>query len=321
MGVPLLSVQNLEVAMLSQGTEVYPVRGVTLELNRGEVLGLVGESGCGKSTTGLSIMRLLPGYARLRGSVLFQGKDLAAYAPHQMREIRGNRVAMIFQNPLTSLNPIETIGFQIEEAMRVHDRGLKGPQRLARVEELLGLVGIPDPRERMRSYPHECSGGMRQRIMIAMALANDPDVLIADEPTTALDVSIQAQILWLLEDLQKRTGMGMIYITHDLDVAASLCHRIAVMYAGQVVEQGPVNTIFDRPRHPYTTGLLAARPHAPWHEARVHGIAGQPPNLMKGIPTGCPFSPRCSLVTDRCRQENPGSTPLTPDHEVRCFAV
>lgn len=317
---PLLSVNGLTVTIPTPRGTVVAAREVGFTLERGRVLGLVGESGCGKTTTGLSILRLLrPPVEVSRGRVRFAGQEIFDLSGEQMRRLRGDRMAMIFQNPLSSLNPTETIGSQIAEALQVH-RDLRPADRTARVEELLNLVGIPAPAERRRGYPHEFSGGMRQRAMIAMALANNPDLLIADEPTTALDVTIQAQILWLLKDLQNRLGMAMIYITHDLHVAANVCDEIAVMYGGTIVEQGPTQEIFRRPMHPYARGLMEAIPSAHWRKRRVHAIPGRPPELMTGM-TGCPFAPRCPLATDQCREQDAELVEPTAGHKVRCWHV
>ncbi len=316
----LLVVENMTTSIPTERGTVLATNGVSLNLARGKVLGLVGESGCGKTTTGLSILRLLRPPARVTsGSVIFDGQDLLALSAEQLRRLRGNRLAMIFQNPLSSLNPTETIADQIGEALQVH-QSIGAAQRRERVEELLNLVGIPSAKERQHHYPHEFSGGMRQRAMIAMALSNNPDLLVADEPTTALDVTIQAQILWLLRDLQLRLGMAMIYITHDLHVAANVCDEVAVMYGGIIVEQGSDDEIFRNPKHPYTRGLLEAIPTGHWRTRRVHAIPGQPPELIAGA-EGCPFAERCPLVSKKCSQAVPELLSIALTHEVRCWNV
>jgi oligopeptide/dipeptide ABC transporter ATP-binding protein len=315
---PLLSVSGLTTAIPTPRGPLFAARDISFTLARGKVLGLVGESGSGKTTTGLSVLRLLRPPARVAaGAIRFKGQDLLGLAPEAMRRLRGNRMAMIFQNPLSSFNPTESIGAQIAETLQTHQE-LSAAERRERVEELLNLVGIPSPRERMRSYPHEFSGGMRQRAMIAMALANNPDLLVADEPTTALDVTIQAQILWLLGDLQNRLGMAMIYITHDLHVAANVCDEIAVMYGGMIVEQGPTAELFRNPTHPYTRGLIEAIPSGHWRKQRVQAIPGQPPELTAGM-AGCPFADRCPLVTAECREAVPPMVQMAAARETRCW--
>ncbi len=306
MSTPVLAVRDLCTSFATKRGKLVAVDGVDLDLFKGETLCVVGESGCGKSVTALSILRLLPEPpARIeRGEILFEGRDLRGLSTEELRELRGNRIAMIFQEPMTSLNPVFRVGDQIEEALRVH-RDLAKRERQARVIELLELVGIPEPRARMRDYPHQLSGGMRQRVMIAMALANDPAVLIADEPTTALDVTIQAQILDLLDALKRRFDMAVLFITHDLGVVAETAQRVAVLYAGRVVETGSVEQIFAAPQHPYTRGLLDSLPSArtrPGESLRV--IPGRVPDLI-ARPKGCSFRERCSRARAVCEERDP----------------
>jgi len=303
---PVLAVRDLCTSFATKRGKLVAVDGVDLDLFKGETLCVVGESGCGKSVTALSILRLLPEPpARIeRGQILFEGRDLRGLSNEELRALRGNRIAMIFQEPMTSLNPVFRVGDQIEEALRVH-RDLDKSDRVARVLELLELVGIPEPRTRMRDYPHQLSGGMRQRVMIAMALANDPAVLIADEPTTALDVTIQAQILDLLEALKRRFDMAVLFITHDLGVVAETAQRVAVLYAGRVVETGSVEQIFAAPQHPYTRGLLDSLPSArtrPGESLRV--IPGRVPDLV-ARPKGCSFRERCTRALALCAEHDP----------------
>jgi len=316
---PVLSVRGLRTSFHTAAGVLPAVDGVDLDLFAGETLCVVGESGCGKSVTALSILRLLPEPpARIEaGRVEFEGRDLLTLDSDALREIRGDRIAMVFQEPMTSLNPVFTVGNQIEEALVVHTtQGRK--QRRARVLELLELVGIPEPAQRVRDYPHQLSGGMRQRVMIAMALACDPTVLIADEPTTALDVTIQAQILELLEELKRRFEMAVMLITHDLGVVAETAQRVAVLYAGRVVETGPVSGIFASPRHPYTQGLLASMP-APTHDARtpLHTIRGSVPDLT-ARPSGCSFRDRCDRALAICAETDPVLADLDATRAVAC---
>jgi peptide/nickel transport system ATP-binding protein len=303
-GAPLLQVRDLAVTFPGPGgLRLHAVRGIDFNLNDGEALGVVGESGSGKSVSMLGLLGLLPESAVVTGSVLFRGQELLDMPRHALQAIRGARIGMIFQDPLTALNPVLPVGAQIVEAIRIH-RDLSRKAALARAVELLDLVSIPQPRERVQQYPHEFSGGMRQRVMIAMAVANQPELLIADEPTTALDVTVQAQILELLEDLRSRLGIGLILITHDLGVVAGTADAVAVMYAGRIVEQGNVDAVFDDPRHPYTRGLLAALPTLDAGDAPLVGIEGRPPSL-RDRPPGCAFHPRCPLAEARCRVELP----------------
>jgi len=315
----ILRLHGLRTTFSTPAGEFPAVDGVDLELKRGETLCLVGESGCGKSVTALSILRLLPEPpARIgAGEVIFEGRDLLKLSGEEIRKIRGNRIAMIFQEPMTSLNPVFTVGNQIDEAIKVHT-DLSRRERRQRVLELLGLVGIPSPKERIRDYPHQLSGGMRQRVMIAMALACDPAVLIADEPTTALDVTIQAQILELIQDLKERFRMAVLLITHDLGVVAESAQRVAVLYAGRVVETGPVGDIFRAPRHPYTQGLLLAMPGAAAaRRERLNVIPGMVPDLVQR-PTGCSFRERCPRARELCAEQDPGLESAGPEREVAC---
>lgn len=315
---PLLAVRDLTIAYRTNEGDLLAVQEAEFHIQKGEVLGLVGESGCGKSTLGLGLLRLLvhPGRV-IKGEAIFKGRDLFTLSNKEMRSLRGDRLSMIFQNPMNSLNPTETVGAQIAETILTHRHGLSNEDIKQRCIELLELVGIPGAKLRLSSFPHEFSGGMRQRVLIALALALEPDLVVADEPTTALDLTVQGQILWLLESLQKRAQMSMIYITHDLAVAASISHNIAVMYSGWIVEMAPTDDLFSHPLHPYTIGLIASVPKTYWKDQRVIAIPGQPPRLMVGA-TGCPFAPRCNRVTQECRESMP---PLTASagHLVRCY--
>jgi peptide/nickel transport system ATP-binding protein/oligopeptide transport system ATP-binding protein len=315
----LLELQGLVVEFRSRHGAFRAVDGVDLALDRGETLGVVGESGCGKSVTALSIMRLIPRPPGeiVAGEIRLEGEDLRALSDEEMRRVRGGRVSMIFQEPMTSLNPVHTIGAQIVEAIRVHEL-LDAAGARARALEMLKLVRIPDPERRLDDYPHQMSGGMRQRVMIAMALACDPQVLIADEPTTALDVTIQAQILELMRDLRDRTGAAILLITHDLGVIAELAQRVLVMYAGRVVEEADVATLFADPQHPYTLGLLGSIPRLDEAGVRLAAIDGAVPD-PRAPPAGCRFHPRCPFAIDRCRSEDPPLVPLTAGHRVACW--
>ncbi len=300
----LLVVDNLTVSFPTDDGVVNAVRGVSYTVRSGDSLGIVGESGSGKSVSSMAVMGLLPKSARITGSVRFRGRDLIGLDEKEYSKIRGNKIAMIFQDPLTSLNPVYTIGFQIAEAVLAHNEVPK-KAALDRAVELLGIVGIPFPEQRINNYPHELSGGMRQRVVIAIAMANDPDVIIADEPTTALDVTVQAQVLEALEAARAQTGAALIMITHDLGVIAGHAERIAVMYAGKLVETGTTEDVFYRPRMPYTLGLLGSLPRldSAEHE-RLTPIKGSPPSLLN-LPPGCPFTPRCPLAEDICDLEEP----------------
>jgi oligopeptide transport system ATP-binding protein len=310
----LLSVRDLLVRFRTHDGSVFAVNGVSFDVDEGETLGLVGESGCGKSVTNLAVMRLLPAPAGKieGGQVFFQGQDLLGLAESEMRMLRGKELAMIFQDPMTSLNPVLTVEEQMVETIRAHRRVSKKEAK-ARTIELLGMVGIPQPEKRLRNFPHQFSGGMRQRVMIAMALALEPKLLIADEPTTALDVTIQAQVLELLSRLAAEHGTAVILITHDLGVVAGMTKRINVMYAGFVVETAVTGDLFARPRHPYTVGLLHSMPRLDDEEGQpLIPIEGVPPDL-RFAPTGCPFAPRCAWRLDRCWQEMPALSPLEPN--------
>jgi oligopeptide/dipeptide ABC transporter ATP-binding protein len=305
----LLDVRDLHVRFRMLDGTIFAVNGVSLHLDPGETLGLVGESGSGKSVTSLALMRLLPPQpaAEVSGEIVFDGLDLAGLAEKQMRSMRGRDIAMVFQDPMTSLNPVLRIGEQIEETIRAH-REIDADGAKARAAELLRLVGIADPGRQLDRYPHEFSGGMRQRVMIAMALALEPKLLIADEPTTALDVTIQAQVLELLKRLTAETGTAVILITHDLGVVARMTRRVAVMYAGKVVESAPTGELFANPRHPYTVGLLHSIPRLDGEVGALRPIAGSPPDL-RTEPKGCPFAPRCAWRLDACWERMPDLVP------------
>ncbi|BCH27988.1 ABC transporter ATP-binding protein [Mesorhizobium sp. L-8-3] len=320
---PVLSVEGLTVRLTTGGRSFDAVSDLGFQVAAGEVLALVGESGSGKSMTALSVMRLLPPAAEITaGSMAFGDLDLAAATEHDLRAIRGNRIGLIFQEPMTALNPTMRVGWQVAEALELH-KGMDGAAARRRVEELFDLVRIPDPKRRFDDYPHQMSGGMRQRVVIALALACDPDLLIADEPTTALDVTTQAQILDLLRDLQSELGMATILITHDLAVVAETADRVAVMYAGRIVEQATAGQLFAAPRHPYTHGLLGSIPHvtAP-DEATTRGrlaeIKGTVPALWD-LPEGCAFAPRCPRSTYRCRKSRPPLVEVVPLRQEACW--
>ncbi len=322
-GPSTLHVENLTAAFETESGRVRAVEQVSFSLRPGTILGLVGESGCGKSVSALSIMRLLPRPAGIieSGAVRLGETDLLRLTPAAMQRVRGGRVAMIFQEPMTALNPVHRIGRQLVEVFELHRSDIAPDRRIDEAARLLSHVGIPEARRRLDEYPHQISGGMRQRVMIAMALAGKPDVLIADEPTTALDVTIQAQILQLILDLQKETGMAVLFITHALGVIAQLCQEVAVMYAGQVVEQAPVETLFDNPGHPYTIGLLASIPRlCSAHKRSLPVIKGSVPSLAQ-LPPGCRFQNRCPHVMDRCRESMPMPVRLARDHWARCFLL
>jgi oligopeptide transport system ATP-binding protein len=317
---PVLEVRDLRTIFRYRGGTICAVNGVSFSVAAGELLGVVGESGSGKSVTMMSLMKLLPMPPAeiVSGSVQLAGRELLSIAPNEMRDVRGGEVGFIFQDPMTALNPVFTVGYQIMEPLRAH-LGLDRRAARTRAIELMALVGIPSPAERIDDYPHQFSGGMRQRVMIAIALSCDPKVLIADEPTTALDVTIQAQIVELVKTLRRELGMGIIWITHDLGVVAGIADRVIVMYGGLIVEHAPVDALYARPQHPYTRALLETLPRPDMDEpGRLKSISGQPPNLT-APPRSCPFAPRCAYVFDRCRAENP---PLIPDgagHEVACW--
>lgn len=319
---PFLEVKNLKTYFYTEDGVVKAVDGVDFHVYPGEVMGLVGESGCGKSVTSLSIMRLIgqPGKI-IEGEIMFDGEDLLKFSEEQMVHIRGNRISMIFQQPQTALNPVFKVGEQIAEVLDIHQSLGKEAGR-TRAVELLKMVGIPEPERRAEAFPHELSGGMAQRVMIAMALACAPELLIADEPTTALDVTIQAQILDLMRDLREKTGTSIILITHDLGVVAEMAERVAVMYAGRIVEQSNVNTLFEKPLHPYTQGLIGSIPILGKLKERLAVIPGSVPNLVN-LPPGCQFAPRCVARVENnltiCTSHEPQLVELTPGHAVRCW--
>ncbi len=316
----VLDVRDLKTVFQTRGGEVHAVNDVSFSLRPGELLGVVGESGSGKSVTMMSLLGLLPSPpADVRnGEVRFDGKDLLRISPEELRSVRGGQIGFVFQDPMTSLNPVFSMGFQLMEPLRKH-MGMSKKQAAKRAQELLELVGIPDAKRRLDDYPHQFSGGMRQRVMIAIALACDPKVLIADEPTTALDVTIQAQILELMKELRDKLGMAVICITHDLGVIAGIADRVMVMYGGQVVEHAPVRELFSNPQHPYTRALLKTIPTI--HGARAKRltiIEGQPP-ILGAPPSSCPFRDRCDVAFDRCTRENPPRYDLGAGHDAACF--
>ena len=318
MSTPLLEVDGLSVSFPTDDGTVTAVRGVSFSLSRGEALGIAGESGSGKSVTSLAIMGLLPSSARVSGSVRLDGEEVLGLSDRALSRIRGRRIAMVFQDPLTSLTPVYSVGHQIAEALSAHDRRLARRTARARAVELLGRVGIPDPAGRADAYPHELSGGMRQRAVIAIAMANAPDVIIADEPTTALDVTVQAQVLEALEVARVETGAALMLITHDLGIIAGHADRVAVMYAGRVVEQADVETLFAAPRMPYTLGLLGSLPRLDSERShRLTPILGTPPSLVN-LPAGCPFAPRCPVARADCVEGEPDAIMIAPDHLVAC---
>lgn len=316
----LLQVKDLKTYFFTDDGVLKAVDEISYDLHEGETLGLVGESGCGKSVSALSLLRLIP-YPPGRimgGEAIFEGKDLLKMSEEEIRHIRGNKIAMIFQEPMTSLNPVLTIGFQIGEALELH-RGFDRKGARQEVIRLLRMVGIPDAERRIDDYPHQFSGGMRQRVMIAMALSCNPKLLIADEPTTAVDVTIQAQLLEVIKELTSRLGTAVILITHNLGVVARHVNRMAVMYAGRIVEIGPSREIYRQPRHPYTIGLLASVPRLDQpRKARLIPIEGQPPDLIH-LPPGCPFVPRCTYRMERCFTERPELREVGPDHRIACW--
>jgi peptide/nickel transport system ATP-binding protein len=313
---PALAIQGLATTFATGAGVVRAVDGIDLEVRAGEVLGLVGESGSGKSVTLRSLVRLVRPPGRIEGRALWQGRDLIAMPDADLLDVRGKEIAMIFQEPMTALNPVLTVRQQIDENLKAHT-SLGRPDRTRRAIELLDLVGIPSAAERLDAYPHQFSGGMRQRVMIAIALASEPRLLLADEPTTALDVTIQDQILKLLLELRDRLGMSVLLVTHDLGVVAQTCDRVAVMYAGRIMEVGPVVELFRNPRHAYTLGLLGSIPSGGAVRQPLRSIEGAPPSLVD-LPEACPFAPRCAFVTDACRQRRPDLVRVAPDHISAC---
>ncbi len=314
----LLSVQDLHTSFFTDAGEVQAVNGVSFDLDPGEILGIVGESGSGKSVTAYSIMQILADTGRITGGkVLFKGQELSKWSEKQMLNFRGKNCSIIFQDPMTSLNPVFTIGAQMREAVVLHtDR--RGKEADNRVKELLELVGINEPEKRMKQYPFEHSGGMRQRVMIAMALACEPDILIADEPTTALDVTIQAQILELIQNLQQKMGMAVILVTHDLGVIADMCDNIIVMYGGRICERGSAREIFYNPKHEYTKGLLRSIPNVTSMKQKLVPISGSPINMLN-LPQGCAFCPRCDSAMKICLSQAPEELVINDDHKAACW--
>lgn len=316
----LLDVTNLTTRFYTQSGVVQAVNGISFSIMEGEIVGVVGESGCGKSVTMRSVMRIIPDPPGKieTGEVVFNGQDLLKLGEEAVRQIRGRQIAMIFQDPMTSLNPVLTVGLQLAETLQEH-MGMNNQQARARSLELLELVGIPNAKQRLDEYPYQFSGGMRQRAMIAMALSCDPKLLIADEPTTALDVTIQAQITDLVKGLQDKLGMAVIWITHDLGVVARMVQRVMVMYAGYIIEKASVKDLYGDPKHPYTMGLLASLPRLDESsDAELEVIPGQPPNQL-ALPQGCPFAERCTYVTDHCLEENPVLEEIAKNHGVACW--
>jgi oligopeptide/dipeptide ABC transporter ATP-binding protein len=317
---PLLRIRNLKAQFPTEDGLVKAVDGVDFDLQAGETLGIVGESGSGKSVTALSIMRLVQEPGIVTGEILFKGRNLVTTPVREMEAIRGAEIAMIFQDPMTSLNPVYRIGWQVAEPLRLH-KNLSRGKALAAAIGMLGNVGIPEPKDRARNYPHEFSGGMRQRAMIAMGLTTQPAVLIADEPTTALDVTIQAQILELLKRVNHQFGTATILITHNLGVVAGMCERVIVMYAGRIVEQGPTQDVFDNPKHPYTWSLLRSIPRLDAEEHQpLRAIEGLPPDLTN-LPVGCNFNPRCPFGVERCAQDEPHLEPVGPTQLAACWVT
>ena len=319
---PILQIENLKTSFMTSNGEVQAVRGVSFSVEKGEIVGLVGESGSGKSVTSMSILKLLADTARIKeGKILFEGQDLTQCSRAQMRKIRGGKISMIFQDPMSSLNPLIPVGKQVAEMIREHHPEKSRAQIKQEVLSLFEQVRIPEPEKRIKSFPHEFSGGMRQRVMIAMALANRPELLIADEPTTALDVTIQDQILKQLRELKKEYGTSIIFITHDLGVVAELCDRVVVLYGGLVMEEASIFDIFEHPSHPYTLGLLASIPALDQDKSRrLLPIPGSPPDMTKP-PLGCPFAPRCPYARVICGQSLPEMRALSKDHKSRCWLL
>ncbi len=321
MGRSLLDVKDLRTYFFTRWGVVKAVDGVSFALSEGESLGIVGESGCGKTMTALSILRLVPRPAGriVGGEIRLEGEDLLRKSEREMRRIRGSRISMVLQDPMSSLNPVFTVGEQVAEALRIHQH-LAGTRLWNQARDLLGLVKIPSPEIRLRAYPHQMSGGMRQRVVGAIAIACRPGILIADEPTTSLDVTIQAQYLRLLKDLQKEMGLALIFITHDFGIVAKMCDRVAVMYAGRIVEHAGVRELFNHPRHPYTVALLNSVPRLERRVERLASIEGQPPPLYD-LPEGCPFAPRCAHAREVCGREYPPAVAVTDGHRASCWKV
>ena len=318
---PLLDVEDLRTYFYTRRGVVKAVDGVSFTVAPGETLGIVGESGSGKTMTSLSLLRLVPqpGGKIVGGKILFEGVDLLQLSESAMREYRGSQISMILQDPMASLNPVYTIGEQVAEPLRQHQR-LTGKSLWDQATEALRLLGIPSPRERLRAYPHQMSGGMRQRVVGGIAMSCRPKLIIADEPTTALDATIQAQYLAVLKDLQRQTNVAMIFVSHDFGIVARMCDRVAVMYAGRIVETAPVRELFSNPQHPYTVGLVNSVPRLDRKVERLASIEGQPPALLN-LPRGCRFAPRCYAVFDRCREEEPPTMPAGDDHVSACWRV
>lgn len=316
-GASLLEVQSLTTILPAARGQLTALRDVSFSLQEGEILGLVGESGSGKSVTLKSLLQLLPADSQIQGNISWRGTPVSNKGTQSVRSLRGRHIAMIFQEPMSALNPVLTVGCQIDESLRAHT-ALNRRQRLKRTVELLDMVGIPAASARINDYPHQFSGGMRQRVMIAIALAGEPELLLADEPTTALDVTIQEQILKLLLQLRTELGMSIIFVTHDLAVVAQLCDRVSVMYAGTVVETGPVDTVLHQPLHPYTQGLLASIPQEGTERTPLETIEGTPPSL-KGMPEGCPFAPRCTYATGQCHEHRPSLVAASTGHHIACY--
>ncbi len=318
MSQPLLQVKDLHTSFPTESGEVRAVNGINFSLQRGRVLGIVGESGSGKSVTAYSILRILDNPGKItKGEILFEDTDIVKLPQHQMRQIRGAKISIIFQDPMTSLNPVYTVGNQLTEAIRLHTNRNR-QQAQERALEMLELVGVNEPHKRLKQYPYQLSGGMRQRVMIAMALACEPDIIIADEPTTALDVTIQAQILELMQELKEKLGMAIIMITHDLGVIAEMCDEIIVMYAGRVCERGTANEIFYNPRHEYTKGLLRSIPKMTASKERLTPIGGSPVDLLN-MPKGCAFAARCDRAMKICLTEPPEEMVINPEHRAACW--
>jgi oligopeptide/dipeptide ABC transporter ATP-binding protein len=317
----ILQVEDLQTSFFTRAGEFKAVGGVSFHVREGETFGLVGESACGKTVTGLSLLRLLPEPAGriIGGSIILDGIDILKLSKKQMREVRGKKISMILQDPMTSLNPVYTVGNQIGESIRLH-RGLPDDKVEDEIISALRLLRIPAPEQRLKDYPFQMSGGMRQRVVGSIAMSCRPRLLIADEPTTALDATIQAQYIALFKDIQKETDVGIIFITHDFGVVADMCHRVAVMYAGKIVETASTSTIFKRPRHPYTVALIQSVPRLDRKDDRLYSIEGQPPSLLN-LPPGCRFADRCPDVMDICREQQPPEVELEEGHSVSCWGV